>query len=104
MRVDGYSAFASNHYLGFTELPQVLYESAARGRPIGTVVVCGLATDYCVQFTAVDAAKFRFHTVLARDVMRGVANDTCARALDQLGAWGCQVYDTADALRAAMGH
>ncbi len=36
------------------------------------VYVCGLATDYCVKFTALDAVGLGFKTYLVEDACRGV--------------------------------
>ncbi len=36
------------------------------------VFVCGLATDYCVKFTALDAAQMGFKTYFIEDASRGV--------------------------------
>ncbi len=36
------------------------------------VYVCGLATDYCVKFTALDAIEAAFKTHLIEDASRGV--------------------------------
>ena len=36
------------------------------------VFVVGLATDYCVKFTALDAVQLGFHTTLVEDACRGV--------------------------------
>ena len=56
------------------------------GRDIHTVVVCGLATDYCVRATAVDAAKFGFRTYVLQDCIRGVDPSTTAEA-EQVMSW-----------------
>ncbi|MGH1437972.1 MAG: isochorismatase family protein, partial [Lewinella sp.] len=39
---------------------------------IDTVYVMGLATDYCVKFTALDALELGFTTYLIKDASRGV--------------------------------
>ena len=41
-------------------------------RDVTDVYVLGLATDYCVKFTALDARKLGFRTVLVEDACRGV--------------------------------
>ncbi len=48
------------------------------------VFVTGLATDYCVRATALDAKKAGFEVVLVRDAVRGVAPETTKRALVEL--------------------
>jgi nicotinamidase-related amidase len=42
--IDGYSAFAMNNYVQFTELPRILFSKG-----ITKLTVVGLATDYCVR-------------------------------------------------------
>ena len=68
---DGYSGFTmkdpvTGHSIS-TELEAIL-----RGRDIARVVVCGLATDYCVKATAIDAANLGFDTSLLLDAVRAV--------------------------------
>lgn len=48
--VDAYSAFADNQYTLFTPLARVLHEEQ-----VTDVVICGLATDYCVKVCRGDA-------------------------------------------------
>jgi nicotinamidase/pyrazinamidase len=66
-------------YSGFTMADPVTGEKAATGleailRQVGTrrVVVAGLATDYCVKATALDAAALGFETVVLREGIRAV--------------------------------
>jgi len=56
-------------YSGFdgTELANIL-----RTRGMARVFVCGLATDYCVKNTVLDARKMGFETVLLLDAIRGI--------------------------------
>jgi nicotinamidase/pyrazinamidase len=74
-------------YSGFqgTDLAALL---ASRG--VRRVVVCGLATDYCVKATALDARRAGLAVVAVEDAMRGVevrAGD-CARAMEAMRAGG----------------
>ena len=39
---------------------------------ISEVYLCGLATDYCVKFSALDAVKLGFKTFVIEDACRGV--------------------------------
>jgi nicotinamidase/pyrazinamidase len=65
--IDSYSAFFENDHTTSTGL-----EFYLRGLAIGKVFVCGLATDYCVLFTAIDAVKTGFDTYLVEDAVQGV--------------------------------
>jgi len=60
--------------------------------------VLGLATDYCVKFTALDAVRLGFRTFLVQDGSRGVelrAGDV-ARALDEARNGGVEVVQSSD--------
>lgn len=76
--VDGYSAFEGkvDH---FGELIDLLPFLQARG--IENVYVCGVATDYCVKATAVDAAKNGFNTFLISNAVAGVNPETSDTAI-----------------------
>ncbi|CAM0135068.1 hypothetical protein VKS41_000357 [Umbelopsis sp. WA50703] len=77
--VDSYSAFADNMYFQITELAKHLYT-----RHIETVIIVGLAADYCVKESALDARKFGFRTILVKDGTKPVVPenfDTCMSAL-----------------------
>lgn len=61
-RFDSYSGFQDNAGMKATELEEFL--KSAR---VTDVYVCGLATDYCVKFTALDAVARGFRTFLVED-------------------------------------
>ncbi len=65
--VDSYSAFFDNASERSTGLAEYL-----RATGVGEVYCMGLATDYCVQFSALDAAKLGFTTYVVEDGCRGV--------------------------------
>ncbi|MGA2974595.1 MAG: bifunctional nicotinamidase/pyrazinamidase [Spirochaetia bacterium] len=65
--LDSYSAFFENDHTTDTGLR--FYLKGLRARE---VVVCGLATDYCVYASAMDARKLGFRVALVRDACRGV--------------------------------
>ena len=69
--LDSYSAFFEND----RETPTGL-EGWIRGLGIGTVIIGGLATDYCVFFSAMDSARLGFDTIVAEDAVRGVGFPT----------------------------
>ncbi|WFD00897.1 hypothetical protein MYAM1_003653 [Malassezia yamatoensis] len=98
--IDSYSAFATNEYVSFTELAKILF--SAQPHPVQTVVVVGLATDYCVLSTAVDSAKFHLRTLVAEDCMRGVDPTSTNVAMQKMQAYDVQVYRTTDELFEAI--
>jgi nicotinamidase/pyrazinamidase len=66
-KVDSYSGYFDNNRLGDTGLNDYLRENG-----IEDVFVCGLATDYCVKFTVLDAISEGFRTTLIADATRAV--------------------------------
>jgi nicotinamidase/pyrazinamidase len=68
--VDSYSAFFENDH----ETPTGL-EGYLRTRGIDKVTLVGLATDFCVNFSAVDAAKLGFETEVREDLTRAIDLD-----------------------------
>ena len=65
--IDSYSGLFDNGHRKSTGLGEWLKAKGA-----SEVYVCGLATDYCVKFTALDAVQFGFTTYLIEDASRGV--------------------------------
>lgn len=58
---------------------------------VQNVAVTGIATEYCVRATALDAVKARFGTVVLTDLIRAVRPDETAKVLDELGASGVKM-------------
>jgi nicotinamidase/pyrazinamidase len=65
--IDSYSAFFENDRKTPTGLAGYLRE-----RGIGRLVLCGLATDYCVAFSALDAVAQGFETEMVLAASRGI--------------------------------
>lgn len=65
--IDSYSGLFDNGHRKSTGLGEWL-----RAKGVTEVYVCGLATDYCVKFTALDSVQFGFKTNLIEDASRGV--------------------------------
>jgi nicotinamidase/pyrazinamidase len=59
-----------------------------RGREITHVDVCGIATDYCVRATALDAVRNGFDTTLLESLCAGVAPESTTTALEEMRAAG----------------
>lgn len=65
--IDSYSGLFDNGRRKSTGLGEWL-----RSQGVAEVLVCGLATDYCVKHTALDAVGMGFKTCLVEDACRGV--------------------------------
>jgi nicotinamidase/pyrazinamidase len=65
--IDSYSGFFDNGHRKATGLGEYLKQKG-----VTDVYVAGLATDYCVKFTALDAQSLGFKTSLIQDACRGV--------------------------------
>ncbi len=64
-----------------------------RERDVVRVDVCGLATDYCVRATALDAAAHGFSTTLVTGLSAGVAPETTRATLLELRAAGVEMRE-----------
>ncbi len=64
-----------------------------RGQEITHVDVCGLATDYCVRATALDAVREGFDTRLLQDLCAGVAPASTRSALEEMAKAGVKIGD-----------
>lgn len=82
---DGYSGFTMRDPLTGADTPTEL-EGRLRGRGIERLVVCGLATDYCVRATALDGVRLAFDVELIIDAIAAVNldPDDGARALVEM--------------------
>ena len=89
---DGYSGFTMRDPVtgeeAATELDRIL-----RDRKVTRVVVCGLATDYCVKATALDAARLGYDAELMVDGIAAVNLEPGDgdRALEEMRAAGVKV-------------
>ncbi len=96
--VDSYSAFLEADRTTPTGLAGYLREMGAK-----RVYCCGLATDYCVAWSALDARAAGFETVLIEDASRAIdLNGSLAAAWAQLQAAGVTRAQSADVLRGAV--
>jgi len=89
---DGYSGFTVRDPATAEERPTKL-GPALRRHNIERVVVVGLATDYCVKETALDALRQHFATTVLEEGVRAVdrSEGDGARALDELARSGATV-------------
>jgi nicotinamidase/pyrazinamidase len=59
-----------------------------RAHQVGEVDVCGIATDYCVRATALDARQEGYATRVILDLCAGVAPESTEQALAEMTAAG----------------
>lgn len=76
-KVDSYSAFYENDKVSDTGLAAYLKDLG-----VTRVFVVGLAYDFCVKYTALDARKLGFDVFVVRDACRGVDMDGTIAAAD----------------------
>jgi nicotinamidase/pyrazinamidase len=89
--VDSYSGFFDNERRKATGMGEWL-----RAQGVTSVVICGLALDYCVKFTALDALSLGFATTLVCDAARAVnlQPGDGERAVEELRAAGVTIVDS----------
>ena len=92
--IDSYSAFFDNGHRKATGLGEWLKE-----RAVDEVVILGVATDYCVKYTALDAAQLGFEVTLVEDGCRAVnlTPTDGAAAIEEMREAGVRVISS-DAL------
>jgi nicotinamidase/pyrazinamidase len=93
--IDSYSGLNDNGHRKSTGLGEWL-----KAKGVTKVFVCGLATDYCVKFTALDTALMGFKTFFIADASRGVnlqPNDV-ADAVAEMTRAGIQVIQSQQVL------
>jgi nicotinamidase/pyrazinamidase len=92
---DGYSGFTMRDPVSGDTIPTEL-ESILRAADVERVVVVGLATDYCVKATALDAIRLGFETAVLTDAVAAVdlAPGDGDRSLDEMRTAGVTLWRT----------
>jgi nicotinamidase/pyrazinamidase len=87
---DSYSAFQDDggHK---TEMEAIL-----RHNGIEKIVLYGIATDYCVRATVMDAIQAGFQVMVIEELCRGVAPDTSEQALEEMRGAGAIILEQFD--------
>ena len=89
---DSYSAFMEADGKTSTGLAAYL-----KAHGVDTVYVCGLATDFCVSWTALDARKAGFKAYVIEDASRGIdLNGSLAAAWDKMTKAGVKRIQSSD--------
>ena len=89
--VDAYSAFADN-----TKRLRSGLDDTLKGLGIETLYIVGIATDYCVYYSALDALELGYDVKVIEDATRGIAPDTIAAALADLKLKGAEIITVED--------
>jgi len=87
---DSYSGFQDDGGAK-TEMERIL-----KAKGIERLIIYGIATDYCVKATALDAASAGFKVTVVEELCRGVAPETSAKALEEMRAKGITVVKSLD--------
>ena len=87
--VDSYSAFYENDKVTPTGLHGYL-----KNRDVTKLTLVGLATDYCVAFSALDAAKLGYAVTVRLDMARGIDTDgSLNAAIDKMAKAGINLVN-----------
>lgn len=81
--IDSYSAFYENDRETPTGLKGYLED-----RGIHTVYICGIATDYCVKYSALDGVEDGFNIYVITNAVAGIAENTIQEAWKEMDCAG----------------
>ena len=84
--VDSYSGFFDNGRRQTTQLHEKLQE-----RRVDALLVCGLATEYCVKFTVLDALRLGYRVRVIRDGCRGLEDEAAEQAFSEMQQAGAEI-------------
>jgi nicotinamidase/pyrazinamidase len=87
---DSYSGFQDDG-VKQTDMAKILKTNGVK-----ELIVYGIATDYCVKATALDAAKEGYKVTVIEDLCKGVTPDTTAKALKEMSEKGIAVKKSAE--------
>jgi nicotinamidase/pyrazinamidase len=89
--LDSYSAFFENDRTTDTGLRHYL-----TGLSVRELFVCGLATDYCVLASVMDARRLGLRVTLVRDACRGITRGSVEKAVDAMRNAGARIADSTE--------
>jgi nicotinamidase/pyrazinamidase len=97
--IDSYSAFFDNAKQRSTGLGEFL-----TSQEIKNLYIAGLATDYCVRYSALDARALGFETYIVIDACRGIdlIPGDCERAVADMREVGAQILRSSDFFRVTL--
>ena len=88
--VDAYSAFMDNTKSLKTDLDKTLKDNQ-----VTEIYVLGLATDYCVYYSVVDALSLGYKVLVVQDASRGISAEGTALALKDMEGRGATIISAA---------
>ena len=89
-KYDSYSGFQDDG--GYkTEMGEILKHNGTQ-----EVIIYGIAIDYCVKATAIDAADIGYKVIVVKELSKGVAPDTTISALKEMKRKGIRIIDKLD--------
>jgi nicotinamidase/pyrazinamidase len=94
--IDSYSAFFDNAHLRSTGLADYLQENG-----VTEIYIMGLATDYCVKYSCLDAAQLELKTHVIVDACRGIdlQGGDVEKALVEMRSVGVDIVYSQDLMR-----
>ncbi len=87
---DSYSGFQDDGGKK-TEMDKIL-----KNNKIKRLIIFGIATDYCVRATALDAVALGYKVIMIKNLSRGVSPETSEKAIDEMKAKGITVIENLD--------
>jgi nicotinamidase/pyrazinamidase len=93
---DSYSTFFDNGHRRTTGLADYL-----KSKKISDIYIAGLATDYCVKYSVLDARRLGFNTYVITDACRGVnlKSDDSKQAFEEMHQAGAHLISLQEALK-----
>ena len=88
-KIDSYSAFYDNEHKKSTGLADYL-----KGRQVTGVYLVGLAADFCVGYSALDALNEGFETYLIEDATRPISADGFIAMKDKIRKQGGHIISS----------
>ena len=97
--VDSYSGFFDNGKIHKTDLDKTLKEKG-----IKTLYVVGLATDYCVKYSVLDALNLGYEVFLVEDAIKGVnlSENDSQNAINEMTNLGAKIIRSSDILKVSF--
>jgi len=93
--IDSYSGFFDNGHRKVTGLEEYL-----RSKGVDRIFLIGLATDYCVKFTALDGVETGFETYVIQDATRAVnlQSDDFDKAIGEMNERGVRIVSSLEVM------